>query len=56
MKLLCYLKNAYYRLFYFFFRIEKRDNQGGEETDRFATVVALLPMSQGKRIKFAIIA
>ncbi len=45
MKLLRYLKNAYYRLFYFFFRIEKRDNQGGEETDRFATVVALLPMS-----------
>ena len=45
MKLICHLKNIYYRLFYFFFRIEKRDNQGGEETDRFAAVVAILPMS-----------
>ena len=45
MKLFRYIKSAYYRLFYFFFRIEKRDNQGGEETDKFATIVALLPMS-----------
>ena len=45
MSLLRYLKNAYYRLFYFFFRMEKRDGQGGEETDRFAAVVALLPIS-----------
>ena len=45
MSLLRYLKNAYYRLFYFFFRMEKRDSQGGEETDRFAAVVALLPIS-----------
>ena len=45
MKLFHYLKNAYYRLFYFFFRKEKRDSQGGEETDRFAAVVALLPIS-----------
>ena len=40
-----YLKNAYYRLFYFFFRMEKRDGQGSEETDRFAAMVALLPIS-----------
>jgi divalent metal cation (Fe/Co/Zn/Cd) transporter len=45
MKLLRYLKNAYYRLFYFFFGMEKRDGQGGEETNRFAAVVALLPIS-----------
>ena len=44
MKLFRYIKNAYYRLFYFFFRFEKKDNQGGEETDRFAAIVALLPM------------
>lgn len=45
MKLLRNLIKAYYRLFYFFFRMEKRDSQGGEETDRFAAVVALLPIS-----------
>ena len=45
MNLLRYLKNAYYRLFYFYFRMEKRDGQGGEETDKFAAVVALLPIS-----------
>ena len=45
MDLICYLKKAYYRLFYFFFRIEKKNYQGGEESDRFAAVVAILPMS-----------
>ena len=38
------IKKAYYRLFYFYFRIEKRNGRGGEERDGFAAIAALIPM------------
>jgi len=38
------IKKAYYRLFYFYFGIEKRNGRGGEETDSFAAIAALIPM------------
>jgi hypothetical protein len=38
------LIKAYYRLFYFFFKIEKKDGREGEETDSFAAIAALIPM------------
>ena len=44
MKIFKKLIKAYYRLFYFFFRIEKRNGRGGEETDSFAAIAALIPM------------
>ena len=40
-----HLLKAYYRLFYFFFRIEKRGHRGQEESDRLAAFMALMPMS-----------
>lgn len=40
-----HLLKAYYRLFYFFFRIEKRGHRGQEESDRSAAFMALMPMS-----------
>ena len=36
---------VYYRLFYFFFRIEKKDSLGREETDSFAAIAALIPIT-----------
>lgn len=45
MKVFNFLKNAYYRLFYFFFRIHKSNSFGGEVTDVFATCLAVLPFS-----------
>ena len=36
---------AYYRLFYFFFRIEKKDHHGKEASDISATIMALMPVS-----------
>jgi hypothetical protein len=38
------LINAYYRLFYFYFRIEKRGYHGIEESDKSATIMALMPI------------
>lgn len=38
------LKKAYYRLFYFYFRIEKRGYHGMEESDKSATIMALMPV------------
>lgn len=45
MKLFRYIKNAYYRLFFFFFRISKPNPFGGSHTDVFATCLAILPFS-----------
>lgn len=38
------LINAYYRLFYFYFRLEKKNNRGGEVSDKLATFSALMPI------------
>lgn len=38
------LINAYYRLFYFYFRIEKRGYHGMEESDKSAAIMALMPV------------
>ena len=35
---------AYYRLFYFYFRIEKRGYHGMEESDKSAAIMALMPV------------
>lgn len=43
MKVFNFLKNAYYRLFFFFFRMNKPNPYGGRETDAYATVLAVLP-------------
>jgi len=45
MKALNYFKNAYYRLFFFFFRIHKSNSFGEEMTDALATGIAVLPFS-----------
>ena len=45
MKLFRYIKNAYYRLFFFFFRMFKPNPYGGRETDTFASVLAIMPLS-----------
>lgn len=45
MKVFLFLKSAYYRLFYFFFRIHKSNSFGGEVTDVFAACLAVLPFS-----------
>ena len=38
------IKKAYYRLFYFYFRIEKRGYHGMEESDKTAAIMALMPV------------
>lgn len=38
------IKKAYYRLFYFYFRIEKRGYHGMEESDKSAAIMALMPV------------
>lgn len=43
-KIINQLINAYYRLFYFYFRIEKRGYHGMEESDKTATIMALMPV------------
>ncbi len=45
MKVFNFLKNAYYRLFFFFFRMYKPNPYGGRETDAFATALAILPLT-----------
>ena len=45
MKVFCFLKTAYYRLFFFFFRMNKPNPYGGRETDSYATVLAVLPLT-----------
>ena len=44
MRMIKKLFKAYYRLFFFFFRIEKKNSQGYEETDKSATFMALAPL------------
>lgn len=39
-----YIEKAYYRLFYFFFRIEKRSSGQNEKSDVFCTFMAILPL------------
>ena len=38
------IKKAYYLLFYFYFRLEKKNNRGGEVSDKLATFSALMPI------------
>lgn len=38
------IKKAYYRLFYFYFRLEKKDFRGEEVSDKLATFSALMPI------------
>ena len=38
------LIKAYYRLFYFYFRIEKKGYHGVEESDKSAAIMALMPV------------
>jgi len=45
MRIFNFLKIAYYRLFYFFFRMHKPNPYGGRETDSYATVLAVLPLT-----------
>lgn len=45
MRLFRYIKNAYYRLFFFFFRISKPNPFWGSHTDVEATFFAVLPFS-----------
>ena len=45
MIVLNFLKIAYYRLFFFFFRMFKPSPYGGRETDTFASVLAIMPLS-----------
>lgn len=45
MIVLYFLKIAYYRLFFFFFRMFKPSPYGGRETDTFASVLAIMPLS-----------
>ena len=40
-----FLKKIYYRLFFFFFRMFKPNPYGGRETDAFASVLAIMPLS-----------
>ena len=40
-----FYKKAYYRLFFFFFRMDKPNPFGGRNTDTAATVLAVLPFS-----------
>ena len=44
MKIFKKIIKAYYRLFYFYFRLEKKDNRGGECSDKLATFSALMPI------------
>jgi len=39
-----YIVKAYYRLFYFFFRIEKRNDGDGKGSDLYCALMALLPL------------
>lgn len=45
MRVLSFFKIAYYRLFFFFFRMHKPSPFGGRNTDAVATVLAVLPFS-----------
>lgn len=45
MKIIIFLKKAYYRLFFFFFRMYKPSPYGGKNTDSAATFLAVLPLS-----------
>lgn len=45
MRIFNFLKIAYYRLFYFFFRMHKPNPYRGRETDSYATVLAVLPLT-----------
>jgi len=45
MKIIIFLKKAYYRLFFFFFRMHKPSPYGGRNTDSAATFLAVLPLS-----------
>jgi len=42
--ILKYIVKAYYRLFYFFFRIEKRSDSGSRSSDFFCAIGALVPL------------
>lgn len=44
MKITTKIIKAYYRLFYFFFKIEKTNHRGREESDKSATLMALAPI------------
>ncbi len=44
MRIINKTKEAYYRLFYFYFRIEKRGYNGMEESDKSAAIMALMPI------------
>ena len=44
MKVFKKLLKSYYRLFYFFFKIEKKDGLGREYTDSLAAIAAIIPM------------
>lgn len=39
------VKRSYYRLFYFFYRIEKRGRCWNEESERFLTFMAIIPLA-----------
>lgn len=43
-QVLRYIKKAYYRLFYFFFRIEKRSSGRNEKSDGLCAFMAILPL------------
>ena len=43
-QVLRYIKKAYYRLFYFFFRIEKRSSGKNEIPDGLCAFIAILPL------------
>lgn len=44
MKIITKIIKAYYRLFYFFYKIEKTNHRGREESDKSATLMALAPI------------
>lgn len=43
-QILRYIARAYYRLFYFFFRIEKRNDGDDKGSDAYCAFMALLPL------------
>ncbi len=45
MKMIGLLKKAYYRLFFFFFRMYKPSPYGGKETDSFTVILTVIPLS-----------
>ncbi|MBQ6306898.1 MAG: N-acetylmuramoyl-L-alanine amidase [Bacteroidales bacterium] len=54
MKVFNFLKNAYYRLFFFFFRMYKPSPYGGKETDTFTVVLTVIQSLSEWLTKFGI--